>query len=453
MSEEIELIINYNKETYPLQFDTNCTISKLKELVEFILGVPKNRQKILGIKNLNGKDEFTTLSELGLKNKSKITIVGTNEDFVDVENETENNIQELDFEEINKEEFNQKYSEKQNVFEIESDDEIDNDSDDVMVIEKQPEDLRQFLELISNSKDHPYFFNGTYDDAFDESRRQSKILISILYSESIEDSVLFCKKILSNEIILEMISNNFILWCGNIENEKQIASLQRMMMRNGMIGSTFEPKIFPATSLVAYFNKSISILDIIEGPIEIDNLISKLFHVLETYGDLLKEDIDTTSNYQKSKTEVLLDEQDLKYQEIVKKDLEKFEKEKIEKEKAEMERKQKEELENQKKLNFEKKKKNFPDEPKDGEKEISKILFRLSNGSKIERKFKDTDTIELLFDFLEVKYGLDSEKIELFLNFPKKNYNISNIQNLTLKSENLCPKAALFVKDISMDEE
>ena len=58
MTEEIEIIINYNKETYPLQFETNCTISKFKELIEFILGVPKNRQKILGIKNLKGKDEY-----------------------------------------------------------------------------------------------------------------------------------------------------------------------------------------------------------------------------------------------------------------------------------------------------------------------------------------------------------------------------------------------------------
>ena len=225
------------------------------------------------------------------------------------------------------------------------------------------------------------------------------------------------------------------------------------MMRNGMIGSTFEPKIFPATSLVAYFNKSISILDIIEGPIEIDNLISKLFHVLETYGDLLLEDNTINNQQPKSKTEELLDEQDLKYQEIVKKDLEKFEKEKkeIEKLKKEKEEKEKEELEKLKK--FELKKKNLPKEPIENEGNgITKILFRLFDGTKIERKFRETDSIELLFDYLEVKHNLSSDKIELFLNFPKKNYNISNIQNLTLKSENLYPKADIFIKNITIDE-
>ena len=62
-----------------------------------------------------------------------------------------------------------------------------------MVIEEEKETLRSFLETISNSKNHSYFFDGSYDEAFDECRRKSKIVISILYSNSIENSILFCK--------------------------------------------------------------------------------------------------------------------------------------------------------------------------------------------------------------------------------------------------------------------
>jgi hypothetical protein len=58
MNRDIKLLINYNKEVYPLEFDPNCTLSGFKELIEFLLGVPKNRQKFLGIKNLNNQDQF-----------------------------------------------------------------------------------------------------------------------------------------------------------------------------------------------------------------------------------------------------------------------------------------------------------------------------------------------------------------------------------------------------------
>jgi hypothetical protein len=58
---------------------------------------------------------------------------------------------------------------------------------------KEKEFLTSFLEKITNSKNHKYFFEKTFDEAFDESRRSSKILISILYSPSIEESVNFCK--------------------------------------------------------------------------------------------------------------------------------------------------------------------------------------------------------------------------------------------------------------------
>jgi hypothetical protein len=57
--------------------------------------------------------------------------------------------------------------------------------------------------------------------------------------------------------------------------------------------------------------------------------------------------------------------------------------------------------------------------------------------------------MELLFDYLEVKHNLSSDSIELLLNFPKKSYSHSKIQNLTLKTEKLFPKAALFVKDLT----
>jgi FAS-associated factor 2 len=254
------------------------------------------------------------------------------------------------------------------------------------------------------------------------------------------------REVLSNFTLLDLISSSFVLWCGNVENEEMIASLQRMMMRNGMIGSTYEPKTFPNISLVAYFNQSISVLDIIEGNIELDSFISKLFHVLETYGGLLTEN---NSIQPKSENEVILDEQDLKYQEIVKKDQEKFEKERIQKEIAEKELKEKELKEKEKQISFEKKKLKFPQEPSENEVSISTILFRLPDGSKVERRFKDTDSMELLFDYLEIKHNLPCESIELVLNFPKKFYSHSKIQNLTLKTEKLLPKAVLFVKDLT----
>lgn len=54
-------------------------------------------------------------------------------------------------------------------------------------------DLRQVLETQTNSKNHPYFFDNDFDSAFDTSKRECKILMSIVYSAKDSSSVKFCK--------------------------------------------------------------------------------------------------------------------------------------------------------------------------------------------------------------------------------------------------------------------
>lgn len=150
----------------------------------------------------------------------------------------------------------------------------------------------------------------------------------------------------------------------------------------------------------------------------------------------------------------MLEEQNRKFEEALKKDREKQERERLEREKREkeeeMRRKKEEEmkkLEEIKRQEREKKRQTLPSEPDINEKDVSRILIRLASGDRIERRFRITETIGTIFDFLCVEKMLDVEKFDLVSNFPTKIYTFNESNKISLKDAKLYPHASLFVRE------
>lgn len=386
---DLKIFIQGPKEELEIEIEKFATVERLKELIEFLLGIPKNHQKL----SLNYETEHWTLNSLGVVDGTKIKV----QEFIDITTESNK----IDIEET-----------------------------------KEKETIQ---ELIENQS---HILHGKFDEGFDLAKKEKKILISMIYSEEDTNSVEYIKKLLKT---FKEVYKNFIIWIGNIMDMNQITSLQRMIERNNM-KDQLTPKELPMISFTCYCYGEIMILDIIQGTINDEMMDSKLNHVLINYDPLLKEKREI-----QTETSQLLQDQDYKYMESLKKDKEKeIQKEKERLIREEQLNKQKEELkEKELKIQKEKeelekkkiaKKSQFNSEPSNG----IKIGFKLPNGSRIERRFLPSHSIETLFDFLELFQQIDPNHHDLLVF--KTNYTY-NEKDKILEKENITNNTLIHVKE------
>lgn len=177
-----------------------------------------------------------------------------------------------------------------------------------------------------------------------------------------------------------------------------------------------------------------------------ENLMIKLLNVVEIYGPLLENQ--KAGKFKKeSETQKLLKEQEKQFQEALKRDRERQEQIRIEEEKKKQEEIKRKLEEERKKQEIEEKKKTLPSEPSETEKDTTRVLLRLPDGSRVQRRFRLSEKIGTIFDFLLVEKHLQSDQYDLVSNFPKITYCMEKHKDVTLKDAKLYPQAALFVKE------
>ena len=87
----------------------------------------------------------------------------------------------------------------------------------------------------------------------------------------------------------------------------------------------------------------------------------------------------------------------------------------------------------------------LPAEPAPTDKEITLIVFRLLDGSKIQRRFRESDPVQIMYDFIGTK-EIGVRDFNICTNLPKIVYSDRNV---TLKDAKLCPKALVIVEEAS----
>jgi len=86
-----------------------------------------------------------------------------------------------------------------------------------------------------------------------------------------------------------------------------------------------------------------------------------------------------------------------------------------------------------------------PNEPDPSEKDVSQLVIRLTDGSRLQRRFYPLDSVQSVFDFVNASHPelLDLD-YELVTNFPRKNFSPTN---QTLRDAGLYPQASLFIQE------
>lgn len=117
----------------------------------------------------------------------------------------------------------------------------------------------------------------------------------------------------------------------------------------------------------------------------------------------------------------------------------KAEEERLEREKAEEEAR----LAEQKRAEKEAKRSSLPEEPESGA-DVTKVVFRLPTGAKIERRFGKVEKVQNLYTFLSLDNFEDENSITLSTTYPTKELTDKDV---SLVEAGLHPQALLHVRE------
>lgn len=87
----------------------------------------------------------------------------------------------------------------------------------------------------------------------------------------------------------------------------------------------------------------------------------------------------------------------------------------------------------------------LPDEPAENAGGITKIRVRVPKGEFLERRFKETDSLQTLLDWLHVQ-GFRSADFKLLSCWPRRDLTVAD-GKLTLKDHKLCPQETVIIEE------
>lgn len=296
--------------------------------------------------------------------------------------------------------------------------------------------LRDFETAYGNK--HPSFIQNSFQQAAQQAKREYKFLVVYLHSKNHQDTDHFCRETLGTEVITDFINENFLSWAGDLSNAEPFK-----------LSTVLGAAAFPFIAVITNNNiGGMTILDRIEGSPDPDTLMLRLSIVLEHHGPLLMQA--KIEHEEREADRRIRDEQDRAFRQSLAEDEEKQRKaiEEERKQREEGERIQKEEQLRKRKLEEKQKRKerlrqSLPPEPElsDG---VSQLVIRLTDGSRIQRRFKKTDTLGNVFDFVDSSPSEINGEYDLVTNFPRR---VFSERTMTLEQAGLYPHGALFVQE------
>ncbi|CAO3632758.1 unnamed protein product [Cunninghamella blakesleeana] len=277
----------------------------------------------------------------------------------------------------------------------------------------QPQDPRslanRFLREFEKNygETHVPFLQEGYSQALEQARKELKFLLVILQSDEHDNTDAFCKDTLTNpELIQFLQSKNVLVWGGNVG---QIEGYQ--------VSCTLQATTYPFLAIIALQQPSststssspkMSVVERLEGSITPTTLIQRLDTTIQRHGTVLNRL--KMERDQRDMERRLREEQDRAYHESLKADQEKERKAREEREALARQEEEERKAQMERELQLKKREQyiqylfnTLPSEPNsDYQGKITKLNFRLANGDRVIRQFKADDTIESLYQFVEV---------------------------------------------------
>jgi len=302
---------------------------------------------------------------------------------------------------------------------------------------------RFLTELEANyGNTHPRFISGSFQQACTQSRSEFKFLIVYLHSPMHQNTSSFCRNTLCTEMIADFFNEHFLCWAGSI------SYAEPYKVSNMLGASTYPFLAVICNNAAALTGSAMAMLDRIEGLIEPEDLMARLTQILESHGPILAASRIEIEERQENRN--IIQEQDRAFLESLAEDEARerrqqeeqrrlFQEQEEQEREAQRERNKVQEREKRREMCRQR----LPSEPLPSEEGITQLVIRLTDGSRLQRRFKVMDKLQTVFDFVDSTSN-EVESYDLLTNFPRK---VFSDPHMTLQEAGLTPQAALFVQE------
>jgi len=317
------------------------------------------------------------------------------------------------------------------------------------------EAAKEFRRTFINENDGNCLINFvelSHSDAMQMAKSEYKLCFVYLHSPRHDDALDFCKDVLNDPNVASFINEKFVAWGGDVSNSDAL-----------LLALGVSPLSFPYCALFNSSGSRISLVVSVEGYCDSDELLEVLEKSIEEASSSMSEA--RTRNEAAENDRLLREEQDVAFRASLAADvakeaerkreieeeearLKEAENKRLENERIESENRRKEEdralaLKNRRK---EKAMRLKPEPEMSVAENVTKIAFRMADGSRVERRFASQEsTLNDVYDFVDTLENVSETKYSLVSNFPRKVFHRTD-ELLIEVSELSSNGAMLFVQ-------
>ncbi|KAG1153707.1 hypothetical protein G6F36_014545 [Rhizopus arrhizus] len=229
----------------------------------------------------------------------------------------------------------------------------------------------------------------------------------------------FAETLTSTCLIDYTREKNILVWGGNVkETESHEVSFGLKATR------------YPFSALIGFKDRKMTVIERLEGYHDAEEMKARLDSVIQKLGETT---ISTGEENERENERRLREEQDMAYLKSLRADQEKARKIKKEREEEEKRKREREEEEEKRERYVLYLFSQFPKEPKEGR--LTRLNFRLPNGERMVRSFDEEDSLDTLYQFIEI-YPLLKAKSHQMNAIKPKDY----LHKYTFKIHNSYPR-------------
>lgn len=311
-------------------------------------------------------------------------------------------------------------------------------------------DVVSFIHIFEEKygRSHPVFYQGTYSQALNDAKRELRYLLVYLHGDDHQDTDEFCRSTLCTEEVITFLNTRMLFWaCSTSKPEGYRAS------------QALRENSYPFLAMIVLKDGRMTMVGRLEGLIQPEDLINQLTFIMEANQSYLMSE--RMEREQRNQTQEIRKRQDEEFEASLRADQEKERKKREEQEQrrqleeqvrqsALMEERRLRRLEEEK----ERKSECLPPEPEADDPDSVKIVFKLPNDTRVERRFLFEQSLTVIHDFL---FSLKEtpEKFHIVTNFPRRVLPCVPTEERpdppTLKEAGLSRCEVLFVQDLTDD--
>ena len=307
---------------------------------------------------------------------------------------------------------------------------------------------------------------GHYD-ALNRARERSLFLVCYLHAPGHREAERFCAKTLSDPRVASLLNEKFVVWGGLVTRSRDAFRLAQglrvskypclAVLTSSSIIQNFGG-LNPAMARRAAQDSSMALIALSEGFLSPENTLDLLGKVLEDHGPILiaaKAEQDERNFNRRIReeqeaafAEALAEDQRKEAEREAQREHERqLQREQEERERQVLEEQARQEQKQQAVVQRRRERsESIPEEPSaDGEKPVTRLLIKMPDGSRIQRRFLTEDKIRAVYDYVDSLESNTCFDYKLVTNFPRRVFDESTF-SLTLKEADLVPQAALFLQ-------